>query len=92
MGRSTPSDLDHQAQAPPPFSAIRTEQYLFVVYRGGKRELYDLAADPNEMNKIASTADPTLMANLNSQLQAIRACSAADCRTADSILITSGSP
>jgi len=92
MGRSTPDDPDYQAQAPPPFSALRTQQWLFVVYRDGERELYDLVADPNEMNNIASTADPILLANLNSQLQAMRSCAGPSCRTADSIVLTTGTP
>ena len=92
MGLSTPVDPDYQAEAPPSFSAMRTQQYLFVVYRDGERELYDLAADPNEMNNIASTADPILVTNLNSQLQAMRSCSGASCRTADSMVISTGAP
>ncbi|MDQ5975602.1 MAG: N-acetylglucosamine-6-sulfatase [Actinomycetota bacterium] len=85
MGRSTPGDPDYQAQAPPSFGALRTQQWLFVVYRDGERELYDLAADPHEQNNIAATADPTLVAGLYSQLQAMRACSGPSCLTADSI-------
>lgn len=85
MGRSTPGDPDYQAQAPPSFGALRTQQWLFVVYRDGERELYDLAADPHEQNNIAATADPALVAGLYSQLQAMRACSGPSCLTADSI-------
>ncbi len=90
MGRSTPDDPDYQAQAPPQFGSLRTQQWLFVVYRDGERELYDLVADPNEMNNIASTADPALLAELNSQLQAMRSCAGESCRTADSIVLTTG--
>ncbi len=90
MGLSTPADPDYQKQAPPSFSALRTQQWLFVVYRDGERELYDLAADPHEMNNIASTADPTLMSNLYSQLQAMRSCAGETCRSADSIILTTG--
>ena len=85
MGQSTPQDPDYQPDAPPPFSALRTPQWLFVSYRDGERELYDLTTDPFEMNNIASTADPTLVAALNSQLQALRSCAGAACRTADSL-------
>jgi len=78
---------DYQAQAPPQFTALRSQDYLFVVYRNGERELYDLHADPNEMNNIAATADPALVAGLYSQLQAMRACAGDTCRTADSLVV-----
>jgi N-acetylglucosamine-6-sulfatase len=85
MGTSGPEDPDYQPQAPPPFTALRTTEWLFVVYRDGERELYDLTADPYEMNNIAATADPQLIADLYSQLQAMRACSGDTCRTADAL-------
>jgi arylsulfatase A-like enzyme len=91
MGRSTPKDPDYQVDAPPNFTALRTPQWLFVVYRNGERELYDLVADPYELNNIAATADPALVASLYSQLQAMRACAGPTCRTADSIPVPSAS-
>jgi hypothetical protein len=39
---------------PPPFEAIRTERYLYVEYRSGWRELYDLRTDPNEVTNLAA--------------------------------------
>ncbi len=87
LGKSGPSDPDYQPDAPPQFAALRSEDYLFVVYRDGERELYDLTADPDEMHNIVSTADPTLVAGLYSQLQALRACAGDTCRTADSIVV-----
>lgn len=92
MGLSTPDDPDYQAQAPPSFSALRTPDWLFVVYRDGEREMYDLRADPYEMNNVASTADPTLVSSLYSQLQAMRSCAGSTCRTADSIVLATGTP
>lgn len=89
MGLSKPDDPDYQVQAPPPFSALRTERWLFVVYRDGERELYDRLADPDEMNNIARSADPQVVAQLNSQLQALRACAGASCRSADAIVTPS---
>jgi N-acetylglucosamine-6-sulfatase len=85
MGTSGPEDPDYQPQAPPPFTAMRTTDWLFVVYRDGERELYDLKADPYEMNNIVSTADPSLVAHLYSQMQAMRACSGDSCRVADAL-------
>lgn len=85
MGASGPGDPDYQPQAPPPFTALRTPEWLFVVYRDGERELYDLTVDPNEMNNVIGTADPGLVADLYSQVQALRSCSGDTCRTADTL-------
>ena len=91
MGASGPDDPDYQPEAPPQFTALRTPDWLFVVYRDGERELYDLNADPYEMNNIAATADPALVSALYSQMQAMRACAGDTCRTADSLPLP-GSP
>jgi N-acetylglucosamine-6-sulfatase len=87
MGRSTPQDPDYQPDAPPNFTSLRTPNWLYVSYRNGERELYDVANDPYELNNIIGTADPTLVAALNSQLQAMRACAGPTCLSADSLPI-----
>jgi N-acetylglucosamine-6-sulfatase len=43
-------------EVPPPFEAIRTERYLYVEYRIGWRELYDLRTDPSELSNLAGHA------------------------------------
>ncbi len=91
LGTSGPGDPDYQPQAPPQFTSLRTQDYLFVVYRSGERELYDLRADPYEMNNIAATADTRLVADLYSQLQALRSCSGESCRTADALVAQTSS-
>lgn len=87
MGRSMSGDPDFQTQSPPPFTALRSADWLFVVYRDGERELYDLRSDPDELNNIIGTADPGLVSLLNSQLQAMRDCSGDTCRSADAQVI-----
>jgi N-acetylglucosamine-6-sulfatase len=53
-------------KAPPPtFCAVHTRRYLYVVYVTGERELYDLEADPYELQNRA--ADPA-MASVESRL------------------------
>jgi N-acetylglucosamine-6-sulfatase len=37
----------------PPYEGVRTERYLYVEYRNGWRELYDLRADPHQMTNRA---------------------------------------
>ena len=45
-----------QPKLPPPYEGIRTERYLWVEYRNGWRELYDLKNDSYELNNLASIA------------------------------------
>jgi N-acetylglucosamine-6-sulfatase len=39
---------------PPPYVAVQTKRYLYVEYRNGWRELYDLKRDPWELDNIAA--------------------------------------
>jgi arylsulfatase A-like enzyme len=41
---------------PPPYIAVHTGRYLYVEYRRGWRELYDLRRDPWELTNVAGTA------------------------------------
>ena len=47
----------------PTFCAVRTEQYLYVLYGTGEEELYDLSQDPYELQNRASdpVETPTLL-------------------------------
>ena len=38
---------------PPPFQALRSKRWLYVEYRNGWRELYDLRRDPYELRNLA---------------------------------------
>ena len=38
---------------PPPYVAVQTKRYLYVEYRNGWRELYDLQRDPWELDNVA---------------------------------------
>lgn len=67
----------------PSYTALRTKTLSYVVYSTGELELYDLAADPYQLANVASTADPALIARLNSWLDAYRRCSGAGCRVVD---------
>jgi arylsulfatase A-like enzyme len=40
---------------PPPYDAVHTARYLYVEYRRGWRELYDLKRDPWELDNVAGT-------------------------------------
>jgi len=66
-----------------PYRAIRTRRYLMVNWRGGPRELYDLARDPFELDSVHR--DPRYAATraaLSEELQVLRECGGSACRGA----------
>jgi N-acetylglucosamine-6-sulfatase len=46
----------------PAWRAVRTTRWLYIDYKGGQRELYDLKRDPAQMRSLAS--DPRLRVRL----------------------------
>lgn len=74
-----PMELD-QTQTIPQFAAIRTKDYLYVEYVTGERELYDLSADPYQLESLHGTADPALIESLSEQLAKLKACAGASCQ------------
>jgi N-acetylglucosamine-6-sulfatase len=67
----------------PWMKAVRTENYLYVEYKTGEHELYDLRKDPYELDNEYASAPPELKQQLEAQLDALRRCSAAECRAAE---------
>jgi N-acetylglucosamine-6-sulfatase len=67
----------------PWMKALRTKNYLYVEYKTGEHELYDLRKDPYELNNMYATAPPEITQRLDAQLDALRQCSAAECRAAE---------
>ena len=67
----------------PWMKALRTKNYLYVEYKTGEHELYDLREDPYELNNMYATAPPEITQRLEAQLGALRQCSAAECRAAE---------
>jgi arylsulfatase A-like enzyme len=63
----------------PDYVGVRTARYLYVEYVNGDRELYDVAADPDEMHNLAGS-DPTLEMQLSHLVAALRVCRGATCR------------
>ncbi len=79
-------DIDRDGAAVPgrarlsTYSAIRTHRYLAVHWRGGARELYDLALDPHELR--SRHADPryaSVRVALGAELRRLRTCVADAC-------------
>lgn len=71
------------AEKVPDYKAMRTEDHVYVEYSDGDRELYDLDADPYELESLHATADPSFVETLQSRLAALGGCAGASCRTAE---------
>jgi arylsulfatase A-like enzyme len=69
--------------SPPSYEAIRTGTHKYVEYQTGDRELYDLEADPYEMDNLYETADASLLQDLKAKLDALRECTGDGCREAE---------
>ena len=67
----------------PWLKALRTRSYLFVEYKTGEHELYDLRRDPYQLDNIYEGASPTLLGRLEAQLDKMRQCEAEGCRAAE---------
>jgi arylsulfatase A-like enzyme len=65
------------------FWAVRTDTHKYVEYDDGDVELYDLEADPYEMESIHESADPALIEDLKAKLEALKSCSEEGCREAE---------
>jgi arylsulfatase A-like enzyme len=65
------------------FEAVRTETHKYVEYDNGDVELYDLEADPYEMESIHESADLALVEDLKARLEALKSCSEEGCREAE---------
>ncbi|MBA3723701.1 MAG: sulfatase [Candidatus Levybacteria bacterium] len=58
---------------PPNFFSIRTEQYLYIEYVNGEKELYDYAIDPYEVNNKAGKPEyATIQSDLVSRLTVLK--------------------
>lgn len=67
----------------PRFEGIRTMDTLYVEYATGEKELYDLLADPLEMDNLASSTEPARLAKLSAWLDTLRSCAGNTCRQAE---------
>jgi N-acetylglucosamine-6-sulfatase len=70
--------------------ALRTEHEIYVEYRSGPRELYDLRTDPYQLQNLYATADPGHIANLSRRLAEL-AVSHGDPAKIESVVVNDGS-
>ncbi len=79
------SDPDYQPPAsgnPTSYEAIRKPSSLYVEYRNGDREYYDLATDPYELDNRYGDFGLGKRERLHEQLARLEACSGRSCRVA----------
>jgi N-acetylglucosamine-6-sulfatase len=67
----------------PTNKGVRTQGHMYVEYDTGERELYDLRADPYQLQSKPRTGNEQLYSTLGSRLNALRACSGEACRSAE---------
>lgn len=87
IGETNKDDPDYLPYIPPPFSALRTERWLYVEYDDGSKALYDRLTDPYELNNIVDSTDPEFVAALSRQLAQLDDCAGPSCKNADAISI-----
>ena len=64
-----------------PFNGLMTKEQLYVEYVDtGERELYELAADPYQLNNMVKEAAPALLAMLSERVAELVNCAGAECR------------
>jgi hypothetical protein len=80
------SAADEEGQAGVTYAAVRTTRYKYVDYGSGEIELFDLAADPYELdNRHGDPALATSEAALATRLAGLRNCAGASCRARPSL-------
>ena len=70
-------------RSPNSFNAIRTARYTYVEYGNGDRELYDLRADPDQLQNLAKSGDADFIRRLSTRLAALAKCAGLRCRAAE---------
>jgi N-acetylglucosamine-6-sulfatase len=64
------------------WNMLRTPRYAYVEWENGERELYDMKADPYQLQSLHTDPDKAdLIAQLSSRLSAMKSCSGDSCRT-----------
>jgi N-acetylglucosamine-6-sulfatase len=71
--------IDPDFQQPPSgnpttYEAMRAGRFLYVEYRDGEREFYDLGRDPFELHNIAAKLSPMALLRLHLELDALERC------------------
>ena len=62
------------------YRAVRAENFIYVEYKDGELEYYDLVKDPYELNNLALKLGQTTKTNLHNWLEELKTCKAETCR------------
>jgi arylsulfatase A-like enzyme len=65
---------------PPTHKGLHTQDHMFVEYNTGEHELYDLKADPYQLQSLPQADNQQLYSQMQSRLDALEACKEAICR------------
>jgi N-acetylglucosamine-6-sulfatase len=67
----------------PTHKSVHTQQYMFTEYDTGEGELYDLNADPYQLQSKRRVGNEQLYSELQTRLDSLRNCSSTGCRAAE---------
>jgi N-acetylglucosamine-6-sulfatase len=73
----------HEQIGRPAYRAVRTENYLYVRYANGEKELYNLRRDPYQLRSYYPTAGDALKERLGRRLSALDSCAGVGCLSAE---------
>jgi len=74
LHRSDPDFQSPLSGNPPSYEAMRTHDFLYVEYKDGGREYYELRTDPFELDNLAPYLPAVLLAELHRELLAMEHC------------------
>ena len=78
------ADRPSRTEKQPAFEALRLPELTYVEYGSGEREMYDLRADPQQIDNIVAAADAALIAALSERVGRMAVCAGAACREIES--------
>jgi arylsulfatase A-like enzyme len=67
----------------PDHKSVHTQTHMFTEYATGEYELYDLVLDPDQLESKPRAGNELLYSELQTRLDALRACSGTGCRDAE---------
>ncbi|GDX82785.1 sulfatase [Deltaproteobacteria bacterium] len=86
-----PEDDGRVKRRLPAFSGVRTAAWKYVEFDDGQRELYDLVADPYELNNLGGTAH-AMFPELSRRVAELARCSGDSCRSAENPVLATSEP